>query len=267
MNTVPLTYGDLLIASLLVLLNALLSMALSLGLARRILVSGLRAAVQLSLVGLVLKAVFAAASPWLVLLVAAVMILAATHEVSGRQDTGLGRAWSYGIGGGTLTVAASAVTLLALTTHLKPTPWYDPRYVVPLLGIVLGGVMSGVSLGLNMLTTQAGQERGAIEAQLALGADRFTALGPCIRRSLRSALIPITNQMTAAGIVTLPGMMTGQILAGMDPGEAVKYQILILFLLCGATGLASCAAVYLCAWRLTDRRHRLRLDRLADAGT
>lgn len=263
MDTIALGYGDIAIASILVLLSALLSLLLSLGLARRILISGLRAAVQLSLVGLILKVVFASASPWIVLLVAVVMLAAATQEVVARQEVRLGPAWAYGISGGTMTVAAVTVTLLALTTHLKPDPWYDPRYVVPLLGIVLGSVMSGVSLGLNMLTSQASRDRAAIEARLALGATRFTALRPFIARSLRSALIPVTNQMSAAGIVTLPGMMTGQILAGMDPNQAVKYQILTLFLLSGATGLAACAAVYLGAWRMTDARHRLRLDRLS----
>ena len=75
-------------------------------------------------------------------------------------------------------------------------------------------------------------------------------------------MIPIINQMSAAGIITLPGIMTGQLLAGMDPIEAVKYQILLLFLLTGAGGLASAGAVYLAARSMTDDRHRLRWDRL-----
>jgi putative ABC transport system permease protein len=79
---------------------------------------------------------------------------------------------------------------------------------------------------------------------------------------LRSAWIPLLNQMSAAGIITLPGMMTGQILAGVDPVEAVKYQILIMFLLAGGTGLGALGAVYAAAARVTDERHRLRLDRV-----
>ncbi|MCW2573904.1 MAG: conserved rane protein of unknown function, putative permease of an transporter [Frankiales bacterium] len=77
-----------------------------------------------------------------------------------------------------------------------------------------------------------------------------------------SGVIPVINQMSAAGIITLPGMMTGQVLAGMDPFEAAKYQIFVLFLLAGATGLGSAAAVLAATWRATDARHRLRLDRL-----
>ena len=75
-------------------------------------------------------------------------------------------------------------------------------------------------------------------------------------------MLPIINQMSAAGVVTLPGIMTGQILAGMDPVEAVKYQILLMFLLSGGSGLAAVSIAYLAAWRLTDSRQRLRLDRL-----
>lgn len=77
-------------------------------------------------------------------------------------------------------------------------------------------------------------------------------------------MIPIVNAMSAAGIVSLPGMMTGQILAGVDPANAVKYQLLIMFLIAGATGLGVLVAVLSGAWRLTDERQRLRLDRLVD---
>ena len=93
-------------------------------------------------------------------------------------------------------------------------------------------------------------------------ADRYTALGGVLRRALYTGLIPILNQMAAAGIITLPGIMTGQILAGMDPLDAARYQILLMFLLVGAGFAAALGAVYLSAWRLTDERDRLRLDRL-----
>jgi putative ABC transport system permease protein len=123
--------------------------------------------------------------------------------------------------------------------------------------------MSGISLGLNGLVGAVTRERPAIEAQLALGETRLVALRPLMRQALRSAWIPLLNQMSAAGIITLPGMMTGQILAGVDPVEAVKYQILIMFLLAGGTGLGVLGAVYGAAARLTDERHRLRLDRVS----
>ena len=76
-------------------------------------------------------------------------------------------------------------------------------------------------------------------------------------------MTPLLNTMSVAGIVTLPGMMTGQILAGADPAEAAKYQIMIMFVLSGAAGLGALAAAYAGVLLLTDARHRLRLDRLA----
>ena len=122
--------------------------------------------------------------------------------------------------------------------------------------------MSGVSISLNAFNTGIVRERAAIESQLALGANRFEALKSLQRSALRSGMIPIINQMSAAGIITLPGMMTGQILAGMPPFEAAKYQIFVLFLLAGGSGLGALAATYVAVWRTTDVRDRLRLDRL-----
>ena len=77
--------------------------------------------------------------------------------------------------------------------------------------------------------------------------------------------MPIINSMAATGIVSLPGMMTGQILSGVDPTEAVKYQLLVMFLIGGATGLGVLLATFGSVWRLTDERHRLRLERLTNA--
>jgi UDP-glucose/iron transport system permease protein len=107
------------------------------------------------------------------------------------------------------------------------------------------------------------RERLAIEARLSLGHTYREAIAPLVREAIRRGLLPIINQMSAAGIVTLPGIMTGQILAGLDPLEAVKYQILLMFLLSGGSGLSALAVSYLAAWRLTDERERLRLDRLS----
>jgi putative ABC transport system permease protein len=128
--------------------------------------------------------------------------------------------------------------------------------------MVLGNTMTGISLGLDSLTSGVVRDRAAVEARLALGATRREAMLPVTRAALRAALMPIVNAMAATGIVSLPGMMTGQILAGADPAEAVKYQLLVMFLIAGGTGLGALAAVVGGVYRLTDERHRLRLDRL-----
>lgn len=256
-------YSDLAFAAILVVLNAALTWMLELGLTRTILIAGVRVIVQLLLVGLVLKTVFALASPVLIATVALAMFAMASYEISSRQERRFAGAWGYGIGAGTTMLATLLVTAFALFGTLRPSPWYAPQVLIPLLGIILGNVMNGVSVSLNALSTAIVRERPAIEGRLALGTDRHTALKPLQRSALRSGMIPIINQMSAAGVITLPGMMTGQILAGMDPLEAAKYQILLLFLLSGGAGLGALGAIYVATWRITDERDRLRLDRLA----
>lgn len=265
MSVPALSFSDLALAAMLILANAALSLWLSLAIARDIAVAAVRAAVQLLLVGLVLKTVFESSSLPLTLLIAAAMFAAASYEVGSRQERRLAGWWGYGLGAGTMVLATTLVTLFALFTQFQPQPWYAPHTAIPMLGIVLGSVMNGVSQTLSGMTAAVARERNAIEARLALGCDRATALRPLQRRAIRSGLIPIVNQMSAAGLITLPGMMTGQVLAGMDPVEAAKYQILILFLLAGGAGLGAVAAAVLATRRLTDERHRLRLDRLAPA--
>ena len=262
MSYIQLSLPDLAIASLLVVINGALSLALNLGLARKLAIASLRMVVQLLLMGFVLTWLFSQVSLWLTLLAAMGMVMFAGQEIMARQDHRLRGWWSYGLGTGAMLMAAATVTLFALTTQVRPDPWYDPRYAIPLLGMILGNTMTGISLGLNTLSTGLRNGRTAIEARLALGDDRWLALQPLIRRSLSTALTPIINTMAATGVVSLPGMMTGQILGGVPPVEAVKYQILILFLIAGGTGLGALAAIAGAAIRLTDHRHRLRLDRL-----
>ena len=157
---------------------------------------------------------------------------------------------------GTLSV------LFAVGAVIRPSPWYTPQYVLPLLGMVLGNSLTGIALTLDAVTSNAAAQRGAIEARLSLGASRFAAMDGVLRRALKTGLMPILNSMAATGVVSLPGMMTGQILAGLPPLEAAKYQIMIMFLLAGATAFGVVIAGVGSVLLLTDDRHRLRLDRL-----
>jgi putative ABC transport system permease protein len=260
MSEQAMSYGELALAAVLVVMSAGLSLLLQLGVARSLLVAGVRMVVQLLLVGLLLKTVFALRSPWLVALVMAAMLGAAAYETLSRQQRRFTGWWGAGIGAGTTMVATVLVTGFGVAA-LQPAPWYAPELTIPLFGIVLGNAMSGVSISLNAFNTGLVRERAAIEARLALGEPRYVALAEVQRGALRSGMIPVINQMSAAGIITLPGMMTGQILAGMPPLEAAKYQVFVLFLLSGAAALGAIGATIAAAWRATDERHRLRLDR------
>jgi putative ABC transport system permease protein len=262
MNPIHLGAWDLLSAALLILLDAALSLALRLGVHRQILVAAVRMVAQLLLVGLVLRQVFASASPAATAAVIVFMIAAAAREVATRPKQRLTRHLNYQISAAVVACAGFATVLLALTTAVRPTPWYEPRYAIPLMGIVLGSVLNAASLALDGVLDGVVRERARIEARLALGTPFREAIGPLVRGATRRGMIPVANQMSAAGIITLPGIMTGQLLAGMDPLEAVKYQILLMFLLAGASGLASVGAALLAVRALSDDRQRLRVDRL-----
>ncbi|AFL74801.1 ABC transporter permease [Thiocystis violascens] len=265
MTLIHLTPWDLALASVLVLLLAAMSWQLRLGVERRVLIAATRSAVQLMLVGFVLKFLFAQTSLPLISLMMLVMLMAAGFEVMQRQKRRYRGLWGYGIGTFSMFLSSFTVTLLALTVVIGVEPWYQPQYLIPLLGMLLGNAMSGVAIALDSLTRHAWESRGKIEARLLAGGTWEEAIEEIRRESLRSGLIPIVNAMGTAGLVSLPGMMTGQILAGSPPLEAAKYQLLIMFLISAGTGLGSVAAVWLGSRRLFDDRQRLRLDRLAEA--
>lgn len=267
MNLISLSTADLVSASLLVVALALLSRRYALGIGRDVLIAGIRTAVQLLLVGLVLKVLFANAKWGWVVLMALAMWLIAAREIRARQKHRLRGPWGIGLGAGALFVSSFAMTLFALLVLVQPQPWYAPQYAIPLLGMLLGNTMTAVSLGLDHLNNGAVQQRGIIENRLALGQRWSEAISFLRADSVRVALVPAINAMAAAGVVSLPGMMTGQILSGTAPVEAVKYQILIMFLITGAAGIGALAAVALGARHLFDERERLRLERIKRSAT
>ena len=262
---IALNYWELAASSVFVFINAGLSLIFRLNVHRSLLVAAIRMVVQLALVGLVLTTLFSVVSPLWTGITALAMVLFAGHEAAQRQGRRLSGWWSYGLGTSCMMMSSVLVTAFALVYALRSNPWYDPRYAIPLLGMILGNCMTGVGLGLDTLTTSLFSRRASVEAQLMLGATRQVAAAPVMREALRSALMPTINSMAATGVVSLPGMMTGQILGGVPPAEAVKYQILVMFLIAGGTGLGAVTAVLGGVYRLTDGRHRLRLDRLTAA--
>lgn len=262
MTYVPLNIADLALAASLILINGAVSWAFALGLERTLIVNAVRMTVQLALIGFVLKWIFEQTSPLWTLGLALIMVLVAGYEIVSRLSRRPKGIEAYLLGSGTLLVVGTLATTFALAGIIGPDPWYQPRYVLPILGMVLGNAMTGIALTASTLLETAARDRAAIEARLALGADRFTAISATLRLALKTGLMPILNAMAASGIVALPGMMTGQILAGLDPIEATKYQIMIMFLIAGATALGVVIAGYGTVALLTDARHRLRLDRL-----
>lgn len=259
-----LTPIDLFLAAILVLLLALTARRMRLSLEQSLIIAALRTTAQLLLIGLVLKLLFENINLFLITLLALVMLLIAGREIMVRQKRRFLGWQGFGIGTVAMFISSFSVTLLTLFVIIGNEPWYQPQYAIPLLGMLLGNTMNGISLGLDRLTTSAWIQRREIEARLMLGHTATEAIAEIRRESIRVGMMPIINAMAAAGIISLPGMMTGQILAGAPPLEAVKYQILIMFLIAAGTGFGTLAAVWLGSRRVFDERERLRLDRLVE---
>jgi putative ABC transport system permease protein len=263
MSSIALANTDLLLAALLLAINGGISLAFGLRLELSLLLATVRMVVQVAAIGFVLKFVFTQSSLLWTAGVAMLMLCLAGYELSARQERRFKGWWIYGLGNATLLFASGLATLYAVTVVIAPSPWYAPRYLLPILGMVLGSTLTSVSLVLQTLAEGIERERGAIEARIAQGGTRLQAFAPLLRRAMRMATTPLLNIMSVAGMVTVPGMMTGQILAGADPTEAARYQIVLMFVLAGAAGLGAFAAAFGGVVLLSDNRHRLRLDRLA----
>jgi len=255
-------YRDLAVATLLVLVAGGVSLGLRLGLGRRLALASVRTIVQLSLVGYVLKFVFGLGSGWAVLLMAAIMMVAAARAAVRRPSRTFGGA--FGNAFVSLFVTSFVVTVTVTGVIIRVDPWYQPRYFIPLLGMILGNGLTGVSLGLDSLLAGLVERRHLVEAELAMGATAWEAARPQVREAVRRRMIPIINSMRGVGGVSLPGMMTGQILAGADPLEAVKYQVVVMFMIAAATSLGTIGVVLLAFRRLFTGHHQLRLDRVRD---
>ena len=258
-----LTLIDLGFAGLLLGINAVLSWGFRLGLERSLVIAAIRMGLQLGAVGFVLKFVFEQGSPWLTAAYAAMMICVASWEAISRGRYRIGGGWQHwGLGTSALLFSGITGALYAVGLIIAAEPWWTPRTLLPIMGMILGNALTGVSLMLDTVTMAVNRERSSIEARLALGATRFEAMREVLSEALRTAMTPTINVMAAAGLVSLPGMMTGQILAGADPIDAAKYQIMILCVIAGTTALGILIAGIGAVWLLTDNRHRLRSERL-----
>ena len=267
MNVIDLAWWQLAIAALMVLALAGVSMMARLNVGKPILIAGARTVIQLTLIGVVLEALFAVGSFHWVALMATLMLLVAGREVMARQKHRLTGGWAFGIGTSAMFVSGFTVTVLTLVVVIGPDPWYTPQYAIPLLGMLLGNTMTGVALSLDRLTEAVWRQRAVIENRLMLGQPWQEAIGDFRREAMRSGMMPMINAMAAAGIVSLPGMMTGQILGGSPPAVAVKYQILVMFTITVGSGFGAIVAVSAGSRRLFDERERLRVDRLSAART
>lgn len=227
-----------------------------LGLEKDLLIGTVRAIAQLYLVGLVLAAVFAASRWYWVLLILAVMTTVATHAAVSRLKKPLPGA--YAIAALSLSLSTAVTLAYVIRAVVGVTPWYEPQYIVPIAGMILGNSMGAAAIAGDRLQGELRTRADEIEARLALGFSGTEAMQPLVRAALRAALIPTVNGMMTVGLVQLPGMMTGQILAGSSPLVAIRYQLVVVFMLSAATALASSIFVRLATRRYLTAAHQLK---------
>lgn len=194
-----------------------------------------RMVAQLLLIGYVLVYIFEADAPWIVLMVLAIMIVAASWIALRTVPELRGALYRYTffsvlVGGG---ATLSLVTQVVL--HLEP--WYEPTFVVPLAGMIFAASMNSVSISAERLFAELERDVSYVDAR---------------RIAMRAGLIPIVNTLLAVGLVSLPGFMTGQILSGVSPLVAVRYQVMVMCMIFGASGLS--AALFL---TLVERRQNV----------
>jgi putative ABC transport system permease protein len=253
----PLQLG---IAALLIVAAGVVSLILRLGVEKRLAVAAVRTVIQLGLLGLILERVFAVRNPVLVVALLLLMTVFAAREAVGRSSRRyrgiLADAW--------LTMAATCLTVGGVVTQfvVGVDPWWEPQYVIPLLGMILGNSLTGISLCLDRFLDHLETRSAEVELRITFGATRREALAEPLKEAVRTGMIPIINSMAAAGIVSLPGMMTGQILAGSPPMQAVAYQIVVMFMIAAAVALGAMMVVVLAGRHFMGVDATLRLDRL-----
>ena len=213
-GVVDIGYVELFSASALMLVAGLVSWKLELGQTRRIVVSSVRCFMQLLAAGFLLTYLFEFQTWWLVALVLAAMVIAATQIAVSRVKSRIpGLVPSVFV---SLFVSSLVVGFIVVEGVVHADPWFNARQVVPIVGMIMGNAMAAVAVAASSL-------------KAAIGA----------------GMTPVLANMSAAGIVTFPGMMTGQLLAGADPLSAAKYQIVVMLMLSAANTVAIVTACYM----------------------
>lgn len=257
----------LLIALSCPLIVAFFAYTFKLKLEKKILMSVFRTIVQLFFAGYVLLGfIFSMKNPFLVLAYLVLMTLIAALEATSRQiRTYEGHFYDSLLaivcGGGVLGILCSMLVF-------NPNPWWHPQIVVPTVGMLIGNAISGPSIAVDRFLATVSEQKHELETRLSFGANSFEAAVPLVRASLLAALLPTLNQMSVVGIVSIPGMMTGQLLGGASPLVAAEYQMVILWLICSTSALSTFIALS-CAIKhaALDENHRLTYSRIIKKST
>ncbi|UPW18289.1 ABC transporter permease [Agarivorans sp. TSD2052] len=224
--TIDISWSALAMFSAVLLIPVLINWHFQLSLGKDIAISLVRMAVQLALLGIYLQFLFDLDSLWVNVLWLALMLVVGASAIIGKAKLPQKALFIPVLSG--LILGLSPLLLILLFALLKPSPVYSAQYLIPLAGMLLGNSLSANIVALQRLFNALSEKTSEYEAYLALGANRQQATLGFVQTAMQQSFAPVLASMTTVGLVTLPGMMTGQILAGSDPIIAVKYQLVIL---------------------------------------
>jgi putative ABC transport system permease protein len=233
MQPIHVSLGQVAAALVLVALAAAVSLWRRADLERDLGIAVLRSFLQLTAMGYLIKAIFNSDSIWVVIALLAAMVAFGTWTARSRARA---------VPDATLPIAIALATAAAVTLALVVALGVfapQPRYLVPVGGMVIGNAMTAAAVALNRLADEVDAQARMIEATLALGATARQASAGLVARSLRSGLIPVIDQTKTTGVVTFPGVMVGMLLAGADPIDAVRLQLILLWSLMGSVALSA----------------------------
>lgn len=252
MNTgTEISIYSLLIASSLVLISLVFSYSQKLKLEKETIISVVRAVVQLVIVGYILEYIFGMKSPAFTTLLLLFMIFNAAYNAAQRGKNMKNALWvSFAS-----IAAGSTVTLsiLVLSGSIK----YESYQIIPVSGMIISNAMVALGLCYRQMSSDFRNKREEVETKLSLGADIRPSSMEIIRDSIRTGMLPTIDSAKTLGIVSLPGMMTGLILAGTSPIEAIRYQIIVTFMLLSTTAISSFMACYLSYRGFFNKRKQL----------
>ena len=238
-----------------ILISGLTSLALKLKLEKDLVWGTIRTFAQLFLVGYVLQYTFKIESFVLTLVLYTSMIFWATHAIQSRTKEDSVSIFSPIFI--SMIISYTVITILVTAVIIQVKPWHKPQYFIPISGMIIGNSMTAIAISLERLFSDIKNQRDQIELLFSLGATYQEATVEIFRDAIQSGMIPSINAMMTVGLVKLPGMMTGQILGGVNPLMAIKYQIIVMLTLVASTAIGNVIVVCIVRKLCFTRAHQI----------
>lgn len=232
---IPISNMQLLLSVFLIVITGIVSALLKLGMLRSLLWGTVRAFLQLTIIGYALTFIFAINKIYIIIPIILLQCYIAAREASKRINKSTES--PILISFLALTASSFIVGLIVVMLIISPQPLYSAQVMIPIFGMILGNSMNGIALSLDRMLAEINAHLDQVEQLLCLGATPWEAVKSYAQKAIKAGMTPSINALMIVGLVSLPGMMTGQILAGMNPHNAVRYQFVVMVMMTAATAI------------------------------